>query len=294
MKKEQLAVILVDYNGLKDTIECIDSIIKSSIQSKIIVVDNASKENEAVKISKIFPEVKTIRSEMNGGFSAGNNLGIRWALEQGYEYIVLLNNDTVIAPNMLELLCQNTSDTSVSTPKMLYFSKPNIIWYGGGHFNKKTGNVEHEYLNKKDPEDMAIRECDYATGCCIMIPASVFRKVGLLDERFFMYCEDSEFCLRLKKNGISINYVPTAKLWHKISQSTGGAESALTMYYITRNRILYLKDYKKEFAPTALAYTLVTRIIRMIQMTVKGKPEWKAFQKGIRDGLKGVTGKVEV
>ena len=160
--------------------------------------------------------------------------------------------------------------------------------------NLLTLNVEHEYLNKKDPEDMAIRECDYATGCCIMIPASVFRKVGLLDERFFMYCEDSEFCLRLKKNGISINYVPTAKLWHKISQSTGGAESALTMYYITRNRILYLKDYKKEFAPTALAYTLVTRIIRMIQMTVKGKPEWKAFQKGIRDGLKGVTGKVEV
>ena len=289
-----IVVILVNYNGMKDTIECIESIEKSTVKSQIVVVDNASKENEAEKISQQFPKVKTIRSETNGGFSAGNNIGIQWALEQGYEYIALLNNDTVIAPNMLELLCQNTSDTSVSTPKMLYFSKPNIIWYGGGYFNKKTGNVGHEYLNKKDPEDMAVRECDYATGCCIMIPSSVFKKTGLLDERFFMYCEDSEFCLRLKENGIGINYVPAAKLWHKIGQSTGGAESALSMYYITRNRILYLKDYKQEFEPTALAYTIVTRIIRMIQMIVKGKPEWKAFWKGISDGIKGVTGKVDL
>lgn len=294
MGNVKLAVILVNYNGLKDTIECIESIEKSTVQSQIILVDNASSENEARKISQRFPEVKTIRSELNGGFSAGNNLGIRWALEQEYEYIALLNNDTVIAPNMFELLCQYASDTSVSAPKMLYYSKPEIIWYGGGKINRKTGNAEHYYMNQKDPGDKTVRKCDFATGCCIMIPASVFRKVGLLDERFFMYCEDSEFCLRLKENGIGINYVPTAKLWHKVSQSTGGDETAFSIYYMTRNRILYIKDHKKEFVPTALAYTVITRLIRMIQMIVKGKPEWRAFQKGIRDGLKGVTGKVEV
>lgn len=290
----KVAVILVDYNGLKDTIECIESIEKSTVQSQIILVDNASVENDARTISQQFPEVKTIRSELNGGFSAGNNLGIRWALEQEYEYIALLNNDTVVAPNMLELLCQYASETSVSAPKMLYYSKPETIWYGGGKINRKTGNAEHYYMNQEDPGDKTVRKCDFATGCCIMIPASVFRKVGLLDERFFMYCEDSDFCLRLKENGIGINYVPEAKLWHKVSQSTGGDESAFSIYYMTRNRILYIKDHQKEFAPTAFAYTVVTRIIRMIQMIVKVKPEWKAFQKGIRDGIRGVTGKANI
>lgn len=290
----KVAVILVDYNGLKDTIECIESIEKSTVPSQIILVDNASVENDARTISQQFPEVKTIRSELNGGFSAGNNLGIRWALEQEYEYIALLNNDTVVAPNMLELLCQYVSETSVSAPKMLYYSKPETIWYGGGKINRKTGNAEHYYMNQEDPGDKTVRKCDFATGCCIMIPSSVFRKVGLLDERFFMYCEDSDFCLRLKENGIGINYVPAAKLWHKVSQSTGGDESAFSIYYMTRNRILYIKDHKKEFRPTALAYTVVTRIIRMIQMMVKGKPEWKAFRKGIRDGIRGVTGKANI
>lgn len=290
----KVAIILVDYNGLKDTIECIESIEKSTVQSQIILVDNASVENDARTISQQFPEVKTIRSELNGGFSAGNNLGIRWALEQEYEYIALLNNDTVVAPNMLELLCQYASETSVSAPKMLYYSKPETIWYGGGKINRKTGNAEHYYMNQEDPGDKTVRKCDFATGCCIMIPASVFRKVGLLDERFFMYCEDSDFCLRLKENGIGINYVPEAKLWHKVSKSTGGDESAFSIYYMTRNRILYIKDHQKEFAPTALAYTVVTRIIRMIQMIVKVKPEWKAFRKGIRDGIRGVTGKANI
>lgn len=291
MTRSKLAIILVDYNGLNDTFECIESIEKSTVQSQIVVVDNYSRENEARTISQQFPEVKTIRSKMNGGFSAGNNLGIRWALEQGYEYIALLNNDTVIAPNMLELLWQYASDTSVSAPKMLYYSNPETIWYGGGKINRKTGNAEHYYMNQEDPGDKTVQKCDFATGCCIMIPALVFRKVGLLDERFFMYCEDTEFCLRLKENGIGINYVPTAKLWHKVSQSTGGDESAFSIYYMTRNRILYIKDHKKEFWPTALAYTVVTRIIRMIQMIVKGKTEWRAFQKGIHDGLVGISGK---
>lgn len=294
MDNGKIAVILVDYNGLKDTIDCIESIKRSTLQSKIVVIDNASKKNEAENISQLFPEVMAIRSETNGGFSAGNNIGIQWALKQGYEYITLLNNDTVISPDMLELLRQNTSDTSVSAPKMLYFSKPDTIWYGGGKINRKTGNAEHAYMNQKDTEEDEIRKCDYATGCCIMIPTSVFKKVGLLDEKFFMYAEDSDFCLRLKENAIDINYVPKAKLWHKISQSTGGDESAFSIYYMTRNRILYMKDHKKEFAKTALAYTVITRLIRMVQMRMKGKPEWRAFQKGIHDGLRGVTGIVDI
>lgn len=294
MNKSKIAIISVNYNGLRDTIDCIQSIEKSTVQSQIVVVDNASKKNEAEIISKKFPEVKAIRSETNGGFSAGNNIGIQWALDQGYDYIALLNNDTVIAPDMLELLCQNTSDHSVSVPKMLYFSRPDVIWYGGGRINRKTGNAEHIDMNQKDPGDTTVRKCDFATGCCIMVPASVFQKVGMLDEKFFMYCEDTEFCLRLKEHGISINYVPSAKLWHKISQATGGDESAFSIYYMTRNRILCLRDHKKVFSYVALSFTVATRIIRMIQMALKGKSEWKAFQKGVLDGLRGVIGKVEI
>ena len=296
MFNNKVAVILVNYNGIKDTIDCIKSLQNSDLYNeiKIVVVDNASNKNECIEINTQFPDVITIRSEVNDGFSSGNNIGIRWALENQYGYIMLLNNDTVVAPDMIKILRRKCNRETVVAPKMLYFSKPETIWYGGGTINKKTGNAEHYNMNTADKYDVKPIECTFATGCCIMLKSETINKVGLLSEDYFMYCEDTDYCIRLQKNGIKILYVPSAKLWHKVSASTGGDESVFNIYYMTRNRIEIIKKYKSFFYFTALPFTIITRKIRRNLMRKKGNHAWKAFDKGISDGLNGVVGKINL
>lgn len=290
MKK--LAVILVNYNGLDDSIECIESIKKSSCNDEITVVfvDNSSKVNEAEIIKKQFDDVVTIRSEENGGFSAGNNIGIKYAIRAGFEYIMLLNNDTIIDAQMIARLQEKCEKNTVTVPQMLYYAEPDKIWYGGGEINRWTGNAKHKYMNQSNNSEKD-EIVTFATGCCMMIHVETLKTVGLLDESYFMYCEDTEFCIRLAQKGIKIKYIPLAKLWHKVSKSTGGSESSFSLYYITRNRLEYLKKYKESFYWTAYPFSLVSRYIRMWQC--KDAKKRKAYRDAIRDARAGMTGRTE-
>ena len=299
ISKNNTAVILVNYNGLTDSIDCIESICKTdnAANLKIVLVDNASKVNEADIIKEKYPDIQTIRSEVNGGFSYGNNLGIRWALDNGYKYITLLNNDTVVAPDMFIKLEKYCDEKSVAAPKMYYYSQPNVIWYGGGEINKKTGNAEHTHMNCEDTFDeekmlsKGIRKCTFVTGCCVMVKAETFRKVGLLEEDYFMYCEDTDFCIRLQQAGIYITYVPAARLWHKISASTGGSGSPFSTYYMTRNRLRYIKKHEVYFDKGAYTFSFASRVVRMLQSSDKNVK--RAFKDGISDHLKGIMGRNE-
>lgn len=287
------AVILVNYNGFKDSIECIESLLKTKNidDIKIIFVDNASAKNEGTIIGDKFPCVHVIRSDLNGGFSYGNNLGIQYALDNGYEYITLLNNDTVVAPDMFLQLEAYCSSSNISAPKMYYYSKSNVIWYGGGEINKKTGNAEHTYMNCDEVFNEKPQSCTFVTGCCMMIKADTFLKVGFLEENYFMYYEDADFCIRLLRAGVGITYVPAAKLWHKVSVSTGGSDSPFSTYYMTRNRLHYVKENRDFFGMRPYIFSLVTRVIRMIQC--KDREVRRAFKDGIVDHYKGVYGRSE-
>ena len=290
--KTKVAVILINYNGIEDTVECIDSVKKSNEPADIIVVDNSSRENQADKLQQTYDDIVVLKSIKNCGFSGGNNIGIKYALEKGYMYIVLLNNDTIIAENMIEFLMREADEKTITTPTMFYYSTPELVWYGGGQINRRTGNASHNTeLSevKKDPYNVT-----FATGCCMLFHREIFNKIGLLDESYFMYCEDTEICLRAQNMGITIKYVPKAKLWHKISSSTGSDESAFSIYYMTRNRLYIIKNYKTYFNWTAFYYTMVSRYIRMWQYRIKGKNGWKAFAKAINDYRKGIVGMVNV
>lgn len=288
MKK--IAVILVDYNGIKDTIACIDSIKASDCYGDItiVVVDNASKNNEAEEIGRKYNDVIAIRSPENGGFSEGNNIGIRYALDNGAEYITLLNNDTIIDKKMISTLKSKCQSDVVAVPQMLYYDEPNKIWYGGGRIDYWTGNAKHDCMNQVDAP-MVERIVTFATGCCMMINATTLHKVGLLDESYFMYCEDTDFCIRLSLASIKIKFIPTAKLWHKVSSSTGGSDSPFSTYYMTRNRLNYVKKYKEQFYITAYPFTLISRYIRM--WTAKDENVREAFKKAISDHKMGKRGK---
>lgn len=288
MKTSQMAIVIVNYNGIRYSVECIKSIYESCDKNvSIIFIDNGSINNEADIIKSYYCNVVVIKSDYNGGFSYGNNLGIKYALDNNFEYIMLLNNDTVVDKNMIKNLRRYCDDTTVTVPQIRYFDCANNIWYGGGVINKVTGNSKHININDISKKQI---KCSFATGCCILLKSSVIKRIGLLNEEYFMYCEDTDYSIRLNINGVNIKYVPEAILYHKVGVSTGGEKSPFSVYYNTRNRILYIKKYHNFFYCTAYMFTIITRIIRLIQNLNKEEVV-KSFFGGICDGIRGINGR---
>ena len=283
IKEKKLAIIIVNYNGFLDTKECIESLSNNIDESTlIIVVDNGSRKNEARELESLFPYICAIRSDTNGGFSYGNNLGIKYAIDNDFEYCMLLNNDTVVDKKMIQLLLSQANENTIVAPTMFYADNPTIIWYGGGYIDKWTGNAKHKRMDSNMCVDSLQEEaCSFVTGCCVLVNTNIFKNIGLLNEKLFMYCEDTEFCIRALTNGTSIRYIPKAKLWHKVSKTTGGSYSPFSVYYMTRNRLFLVKNNCGFFRKTAYLFTIFTRYIRII--LEKDEKVRKAYRKAIYD-----------
>ena len=239
MKK--VGIILLNYCNYNLTIDCIESIRQSTYQNyEIIVVDNNSPDHSGKNLSQL-DGIRFLQMEENLGFAAGNNRGIEAALSDGCEYVMLLNNDTVIDPNMIETLISRANANTVVVPKMYYFNvdgRKDILWYAGGILKYKSSDGIHIGGRQEDSKQYSIEgEVTFATGCCMMIHRAILEKVGLLREEYFMYCEDTDYSIRLNKSNIKILYVPNAKLWHKVSSSSGGEMSKFIVYYVVRNKI---------------------------------------------------------
>ncbi len=238
---EKVGIILLNYCNYNLTIDCIKSIRQSTYQNyEIIVVDNNSPDHSGENLSQL-EGIRFLQMEENLGFAAGNNRGIEVALSDGCEYVMLLNNDTVIDPNMIETLVSRADSNTVVVPKMYYFDvegRKDILWYAGGILKYKSSDGIHIGGRQEDSKQYSVeREVTFATGCCMMIHRTILEKVGLLREEYFMYCEDTDYSIRLNKSNVRILYVPNAKLWHKVSSSSGGEMSKFIVYYVVRNKI---------------------------------------------------------
>lgn len=294
MKKEDLKrnvyIVLVNYCNPDITVACIESLEKAGVQlSQIIVVDNNSPDNSVAVLSEI-KGIVLITAELNGGFSYGNNLGIKFAMEKNCSSVIILNNDTVVAEDFFEKIFENT-DNSVAVPKIYYYTKPDVLWYAGGKIDYIRGRQVHFGENEKDNVKYSSKKIvDYATGCCMMIPRSVLDKVGFLDEKYFMYWEDMDYSLRLKEAGIRIHYLPYAKIWHKIGMS-GGSQSKMAVYYSNRNRFFLIKKYRFGFA--AWIYTVTTRFMKYICSLIHSNND-RVIIRAWRDYRKGIMGKVNI
>src|ERR1043166_2896572 len=225
-RKEQLYrptlfVIILNWNGLQDLLECIDTVKKSTYAAEIILVDNGSTDNSSAVVSRRFPQIRIIETGENLGFGA-NNIGIYEALRQGADYILLLNNDTSVDPECFERLvrfAESTPEAGILSPRICYYSDPQRIWYDGGTLRTENGFLTSGHVN----EDRSVkcvsedsREVDYICGCAMFIRRSVIDMIGGLDSRFFMYWEDGEFSLRAKKAGFRLRHVPWAVVLHKV------------------------------------------------------------------------------
>ena len=248
------AVVLVNYKGWADTIVCVNSIKKCKDDPHIIVVDNGSPDDSVSQLKKAFPDLDLIASPTNLGFSAGNNLGIKRALRKGAQVVYILNNDTEVDPNLFFRAYRYVNGKSRISGGKIYYAKGyeyhanqkgkgNILWYAGGHFDWDSVIAKHVGVDEIDQgQQNTVKPVDFITGCFMAVPRQIFSKIGLLDEPFFLYLEDADFCLHAHKARIKVMYNPNLILYHRNSSSTV-AGSPLVDYYTTRNRFFIGRRY---------------------------------------------------
>jgi GT2 family glycosyltransferase len=267
----KVAIIVLNWNGKEDTLECLESILKIDYPNfEIIVVDNGSSDDSVKAIKNRFPEICILETGENLGYAGGNNFGIRYALQNGSDYILILNNDIIVDPQLVNSFI----DASAHLPKggifgakIYYFSAPNRIWCAGTKWSNKISAFNHLGFGCIDDgtDFNSLVETDYACGCVLFIRADVLNKIGLFDEDFYLTFEETDLCYRAKREGFNCYFVPNARVWHKVSASFGGAESALIKYFRTRNKLLWAERhlplsqllllYKRTF------YALLTYIL---------------------------------
>lgn len=236
---------ILNWNRADLTCECLESLAQLDYPNyEIVVVDNGSQDGDAVAIQTRFPSAIVLRNETNLGFAEGNNVAIRYALERGADYLFLLNNDTVVAPQMVKSLVQvaeSDENIGIVGPKIYYFDEPRTIWSAGGILQPRRTPVLLGLDEIDNGQHDTLREVDWVTGCAFLIKASVVQQIGLIDARYFAYFEENDWCIRAKRAGFSIVYVPEAHLWHKI-QPKRQALSPRHVYLMTRNRLLFLRN----------------------------------------------------
>ncbi|CAG1022318.1 N-acetylglucosaminyl-diphospho-decaprenol L-rhamnosyltransferase [Methylococcales bacterium] len=240
-------IIILNWNGADDTIECIGSIEKSQYRNfRIIVVDNGSSDDSIERIKNSFSNVILIETGQNLGYAEGNNVGLRYALEGNPDYILVLNNDTIVQQNMIGSLVETAAKypNSVLGPLTYYHDQPKVIWWAGTIWLADQLSFTHRGEGQIDQGDnfTRISECDYVVGSALFASSSIFQQIGLFDARFFLTFEETDWCYRAKKLGYRCYCVPQAQLWHKVS-STMGSGSPLQHYFYMRNALLWAERY---------------------------------------------------
>jgi GT2 family glycosyltransferase len=282
-----VSIVTLNYNGTAVTTEFLRSIKEQNtyLNIEVIVVDNASKDDPTEAVLAVYPSAKLIRNNSNLGFSGGNNVGIKAA--KG-DYLFIVNNDTEFTPGLIEGMLevfQQYPDAGVVSPKFHYFFQKGTIEYAGyesvNTFTGRNGMIGCRQKDEGQYND--IKETNYAHGGGMMVSRNVLNDVGPLYEPFFLYYEEFDWCTQIRKKGYKIYYQPKSLIYHKESMTTG-KESPLKTFYLTRNRILFMR---RNAPPHGLLFFLTYFVCFTIpkntaQYLIKKQPDHlKSFWKGI-------------
>jgi GT2 family glycosyltransferase len=297
----RVSIVIVNWNGCDVTRECLSSLSEINYPScEIVLVDNGSMDGSADKLAAEFPNITVIRNKENLGFTGGNNVGIRCALERKVDYVLLLNNDTVVAPNFLsELIRVAESDERIGilNPKIYYFDPPTKVWYAGGSYSPWCGIGTHTGDGKSDhPHYNKEKEVTFITGCAFLIKVGVIRQIGLLDERFFYTAEDTDWSIRALKAGFKAIYVPSSMIWHKQSYDVKrNAGKSFRDFYNIRNTILLAGKHARPYHwPTLLISLGVMLAYRTMGYSLRGEFERiQALYRGFWDGFRLLVSSIE-
>jgi len=277
MTQPYIISIILNTNRRADTLECLASLTQSTYRHhKVIVLDNHSTDGSVHAIRTAFPSVEIIELEKNLGYAGNNNVGIIAALAQDADWVFVLNEDTVLAPDCLaQLVAIGESDPRIGIvgPMVYHHDEPTVIQSAGGLLGRYWNSL---HIAKDEPDQGQIdepRAVDWISGCAILVRRAVIDQVGMIDERFFYYWEETEWCVRAGRADWRIMHVPQAKLWHKGVQRDYRPKPSVT-YYSTRNRLLMLA---KHHAPAIVWMHAWGQILRTLT-SWSVKPKWRAMR----------------
>ena len=291
-----VAIVIINWKKYDFTYKCINSVLNSSFKNfKIILVDNQYNKDELYELSRN-KKIHIIKNKINHGFAKANNQGIKYALKNKYDYIMLLNNDTLIKNDLLKILIKhsNTLNQKIIQPLILNYDGTKI-WNAGGTINNFFGTFQtykkgENFKNFKSNRHFT----DWFTGCCVFIKSEIFNEVGYFDERFFAYYEDVDFSIRLKANGYSVGMMNDSYLQHFESASSKsiyqneGNLSPYVHYLNIRNHILLLKKHSKSFNIMGVfIYQLIKISSYLIYFLIRLRfRKFKMVLNGVIDALK--------
>ena len=241
-------IIIVNWNGKEVLLACLESLSTIAYANhRVVVVDNGSSDDSVNAVRNTFPDVVVLEMRQNLRFAGGNNAGMRYALEHGAEFLMLLNNDTTVDAQFLSRMVaclESDAHIGMVAPKIYYHDRPDVLWFAGGRLSLWTGSMSHIGIRERDTGQYDHRqEIQYATGCCILVTRTVVEHVGLLDESYHMYTEDADWSMRVRNAGYSIVYEPAARVWHKISVSAGGHLSWFKMRNKAYSNVKFFARY---------------------------------------------------
>ena len=228
--KPNIKILILNWNGEKYLQQCLQSVLSINyVNYSIVVIDNNSNDGSKQMVKNKFPLVEYIELDNNYGYSKGYNKYFSKLDNNLNEYILLLNNDVIVDSNILNHFNDARNkygNNHIYGGKILYKDKPKLIWYAGGKVNAKLGYIAHKGIRKIDSNEFSNDKItDYVTGCCLFTSLKTIKDLKGFDERFNMYGEDVDFCLRAKKIDLNCYYYPKAFLYHHVSASIGGKYS---------------------------------------------------------------------
>lgn len=303
MNKPKVSLIILNWNARKMTQEELENVAKlntKGLDAECVVVDNGSTDDSQDMLSNYaLPNMnyKFIETNINLGYAGGNNFGLKYSIKEGFDYTILLNNDVILPEDILIRLvsiAEKDHKIGLLAPKM-YFAKGyefhkdkykeselgRVFWYAGGFIDWNNIYSDHRGVDEVDLGQYDRQEIvDTANGACFLIRNKVIADIGFLRDKYFMYWEDADYCVRAKKAGWKVVYTPKTCLWHKVSASSG-IGSNLNDYFLTRNRL----DFGLRYAPLKTKVSLIKESLRFL---VKGRP-WQKI--GVRDYYLGRWGK---
>jgi len=252
-EKPLVYCIIINWNGKELLRETLDSVLQMDYpNAKVVVVDNGSTDGSQEVVRTSYPSVVLLENGKNLGFGGGNNVAIQFALERDAAWILLLNNDVSVDRSMLNgLMTIAVTDDRIGalSPKIYYHSPPDVIWYAGGRVNFWTGAVSHIGLRVKDRGQYdTVSDTEYISGCAFLARSAVLKQTGLFDAIYFpAYSEDADLSERIRRAGYRLVYTPSAKLWHKVSSSSGGGLTPFKAQLKVEHNLIFFKKYARWY-----------------------------------------------
>lgn len=253
--------VVLNWDGRDLVLACLKSLQQSRYgRMRIVVVDNGSTDGSVKAVRSAFPDIPLIETGENLRWCGGNNVGIRYAMEQGADYILLLNNDIEVDVEMIPRLAQAAIDlpgAGILSPKIYYASQPDVIWYAGGGMSLWRGLFWHDGIREKDVGQFdQARDVDYITGCAMLIRRAVVEQIGVIDEGYIHYGEDVDYSLRAQRAGYRLRLVPGATMIHKVSATLGKSPLRKYLHKTRSNLRLY-----RKYAPVWSWFTTIPAFV---------------------------------